>query len=75
MKAASKSTKTVKKATTVKAAAKPAAKSRPAGVAKRSAKPFGQDGKALQAGTSHHLGQHFAKVFNIRFQDDTGKLE
>ena len=34
-----------------------------------------KDGKALQAGTSHHLGQHFAKVFNIRFQDDTGKLE
>ena len=27
------------------------------------------DGKALQMGTSHNLGQHFAKVFNIRFED------
>ena len=27
------------------------------------------DGKALQAGTSHNLGQNFAKVFNITFQD------
>jgi len=27
------------------------------------------DGKALQMGTSHNLGQHFAKVFNIRFRD------
>ena len=28
------------------------------------------DGKALQAGTSHHLGQNFAKAFNITFQDE-----
>jgi len=28
------------------------------------------DGKALQAGTSHNLGQHFAKVFDIQFLDD-----
>jgi prolyl-tRNA synthetase len=28
-----------------------------------------QDGKALQAGTSHLLGQNFAKVFNIKFLD------
>lgn len=28
-----------------------------------------RDGKALQAGTSHDLGQNFAKVFNIRYQD------
>ena len=28
------------------------------------------DGKALQAGTSHNLGQHFAKVFNIKFLDE-----
>lgn len=28
-----------------------------------------QDGKALQAGTSHHLGQNFAKAFNVTFQD------
>jgi prolyl-tRNA synthetase len=27
------------------------------------------DGKALQMGTSHNLGQHFAKVFNIRYED------
>ena len=27
------------------------------------------DGKALQAGTSHNLGQHFARVFEIKFQD------
>jgi prolyl-tRNA synthetase len=27
------------------------------------------DGKALQMGTSHNLGQHFAQVFNIRFED------
>jgi prolyl-tRNA synthetase len=31
-----------------------------------------RDGKALQAGTSHHLGQHFAKVFDITFQDEQG---
>jgi prolyl-tRNA synthetase len=34
-----------------------------------------QDGKALQAGTSHFLGQNFAKVFNVQFQDQEGKLE
>ncbi len=28
-----------------------------------------QDGRALQAGTSHHLGQNFAKAFNIQFLD------
>ncbi len=33
-----------------------------------------QDGKALQAGTSHYLGQHFAKAQNIRFQNDAGEL-
>ncbi len=31
-----------------------------------------RDGKALQAGTSHYLGQHFAKVFDITFQDEKG---
>jgi prolyl-tRNA synthetase len=31
------------------------------------------DGKALQMGTSHNLGQHFAKVFDIRFRDKDGK--
>ncbi len=32
------------------------------------------DGKALQMGTSHNLGQHFSKVFNIRFEDREQKL-
>ena len=31
-----------------------------------------QDGKALQAGTSHYLGTNFAEAANIRFQDDAG---
>ncbi|HLW66558.1 MAG TPA: proline--tRNA ligase [Gemmataceae bacterium] len=34
-----------------------------------------QDGKALQAGTSHFLGQNFAKAFNVQFQNQQGKLE
>jgi prolyl-tRNA synthetase len=34
-----------------------------------------QDGKALQAGTSHYLGTHFAKAQNIQFQSSEGKLE
>ncbi len=34
-----------------------------------------QDGKALQAGTSHFLGQNFAKAFDVKFSDKTGKLE
>jgi len=34
-----------------------------------------QDGKALQAGTSHFLGQNFAKVFDVKYTDKTGKLE
>ena len=32
-----------------------------------------QDGKALQAGTSHFLGQNFAKAFDVTFADKTGK--
>ena len=32
-----------------------------------------QDGKALQAGTSHYLGTHFAEVQNIRFQNEAGE--
>ena len=34
-----------------------------------------QDNKALQAGTSHHLGQNFAKAFDVRYQDQDGKWE
>jgi prolyl-tRNA synthetase len=33
-----------------------------------------QDGKALQAGTSHFLGQNFAKAFDVKFADREGKL-
>ncbi|WP_140936723.1 proline--tRNA ligase [Sphingobacterium lumbrici] len=34
-----------------------------------------QDGKALQAGTSHFLGQNFAKAFDVKFTSREGKLE
>lgn len=34
-----------------------------------------QDGKALQAGTSHNLGQHFSRAFGIQFQNKEGQLE
>ncbi len=34
-----------------------------------------QDGKALQAGTSHFLGQNFAKAFDVQFTNKDGKLE
>jgi Prolyl-tRNA synthetase len=34
-----------------------------------------QDGRALQAGTSHFLGQNFAKSADIKFQSPEGKLE
>jgi prolyl-tRNA synthetase len=34
-----------------------------------------QDGKALQAGTSHFLGQNFAKAFDVKFQSKKGGLE
>jgi prolyl-tRNA synthetase len=34
-----------------------------------------QDKRALQAGTSHFLGQNFAKAFDVKFQNQEGKLE
>ncbi|MFM9985965.1 MAG: proline--tRNA ligase [Flavobacteriales bacterium] len=34
-----------------------------------------QDGKALQAGTSHFLGQNFAKAFDVKFQPKEGALD
>jgi prolyl-tRNA synthetase len=34
-----------------------------------------QDGKALQAGTSHFLGQNFAKAFDVKFSDKENNLE
>lgn len=33
-----------------------------------------QDNKALQAGTSHNLGQNFAKAFDLKFQDQNGEM-
>ena len=33
------------------------------------------DGRALQCGTSHFLGQNFAKAFNIRYLDDQNQLQ
>ena len=34
-----------------------------------------QDGKALQAGTSHFLGQNFAKAFEVKYSDKNNQLE
>lgn len=34
-----------------------------------------QDGKALQAGTSHFLGQNFAKAFDVKFTNNEGQLD
>ena len=34
-----------------------------------------QDGKALQAGTSHNLGQNFAKAFELQFQTEDNRME
>jgi len=34
-----------------------------------------QDGKALQAGTSHFLGQNFAKAFDVKYASREGGLE
>src|SRR5659263_149210 len=34
-----------------------------------------QDGKALQGGTSHFLGQNFAKAFDVQFTNQEGKLD
>ena len=34
-----------------------------------------QDNKALQAGTSHNLGQNFSKAFELKFQSESGSIE
>ncbi|MBA3918120.1 MAG: proline--tRNA ligase [Gemmatimonas sp.] len=34
-----------------------------------------QDNKALQAGTSHNLGQNFAKAFDLTFQNEAGQMD
>ena len=47
----------------------------PGAVATYSIEAMMQDGKALQAGTSHYLGQNFAKAQEIKFQDDAGSLQ
>ncbi|HOM19190.1 MAG TPA: proline--tRNA ligase, partial [Thermoguttaceae bacterium] len=52
---------------------KPAAERFPGAVATFSIEAIMQDRKALQAGTSHFLGQNFAKAQNIKFQDANGQ--
>ncbi len=47
----------------------------PGAVATYSIEAMMQDGKALQAGTSHFLGTNFAKAQNIRFQNAGGEFE
>ncbi|KQS01911.1 proline--tRNA ligase [Sphingomonas sp. Leaf357] len=47
----------------------------PGAVATYSIEAMMQDGKALQAGTSHFLGTNFAHAQNIRFQNAVGELE
>jgi prolyl-tRNA synthetase len=47
----------------------------PGAVATYSVEAMMQDGKAVQAGTSHNLGQGFAKAANIQFQDRAGGLQ
>jgi prolyl-tRNA synthetase len=54
---------------------KPANERFPGAVATYSIEAMMQDGKALQAGTSHFLGTHFAEAQNIRFQDDAGGMQ
>ena len=39
------------------------------------AEVLARDGKSIQAGTSHNLGQNFAKSFNVQFQDAEKKLQ
>jgi prolyl-tRNA synthetase len=47
----------------------------PGAVATYSIEAMMQDGKALQAGTSHYLGDHFARAQNIKYQSEAGGLE
>jgi prolyl-tRNA synthetase len=54
---------------------KPAAERFPGAVDTYSIEAMMQDGKALQAGTSHFLGQNFAKAQNIKFAGTTGVEE
>jgi len=45
------------------------------GIRKYSIEALMADGRALQAGTSHNLGQHFSRAFNIRFEDKNQNLQ
>ena len=54
---------------------KPAAERFPGAVDTYSIEAMMQDGKALQAGTSHFLGQNFARAQNIRFANSAGVEE
>jgi prolyl-tRNA synthetase len=47
----------------------------PGAVATYSIEAMMQDGRALQAGTSHYLGENFARAQNIRFQSAAGALD
>src|SRR5437763_12870688 len=40
-----------------------------------SCEPKMQDNKPMQAGTSHNLGQNFAKAFDLKFQAESGEVE
>ncbi len=53
---------------------KPANERFPGAVSTFSIEAMMQDGKALQAGTSHYLGDHFARAQNIRYQNEAGEL-
>ncbi len=47
----------------------------PGAIATYAVEGYMQDGKALQMGTSHNLGQNFAKAFGTQFQNKEGELE
>ncbi|MCD4658021.1 MAG: proline--tRNA ligase [Planctomycetes bacterium] len=47
----------------------------PGAIATYAVEGYMQDGKALQMGTSHNLGQNFAKAFGTQFQNKDGELE
>jgi prolyl-tRNA synthetase len=54
---------------------KPANERFPGAVSTYSIEAMMQDGKALQAGTSHYLGTHFAQAQGIQFQNREGQME
>ena len=54
-------------------ARRPTARSSPARSTSYCIEAMMQDGKALQAGTSHDLGQNFGKAFDVKFQNEAGE--